>query len=132
MNIKHNSPGGPIDFTFHFENNTRGTEATVTVPVDPPIHMALTTAEWVVERPTVNGQLAILPHFDPMYMTQAFWGPGGAYDGQYFETPIAASTLLDVDMVNSQGAVLSTAVEPLSAAGEPVKGAIQFTWHAPQ
>jgi hypothetical protein len=74
-------------------------------------------AEWVMERPTVNGSLSTLANYSSATMSDVW-----AYDFAGREHPYTSDTSTALTMTNGSK-VLST-VAPLNA------WAMQFTWHA--
>jgi hypothetical protein len=62
---------------FYLENVTAGYYQSFTLPYNLPGQ----SAEWIVERPTVNGQLSALAPFGSVTMTDSYAYSGGAWYG---------------------------------------------------
>jgi Peptidase A4 family len=78
------------------------------------------TAEWIVERPTINGNLLPLADFSTVNITSAFFGETPQGDAEY---PISAGNFSSIDMYGN-GTQLD-ATSPLGADG----ASFSVTWY---
>jgi hypothetical protein len=65
--------------TVYFSNQATGVSTNFTITAPSRTSLAGNSAEWVVERPTVNGSVASLTDYDIVYFDEclAGWSGGG-------------------------------------------------------
>jgi hypothetical protein len=98
------------DWTLSIDDTTEGWTFTTTIDSPTPVP-AQSSAEWIIERPDVGGDLPALANFGTDTFTDASASTGGASE------PISSFSYTPIEMLSNSGDTVLAAPGPLSTDG---------------
>jgi hypothetical protein len=123
--INKDDHGNQVSFSFYIKNvSEHNFEWDVETPLSGTV-IPGNSAEWVMERPTVNGSISFLAQYQTFQMENAK-GVSHKYGGPMF-VPYSQDENMQITMINDSNQTLSTVTENPSDAA-----AMVFTWQAPK